>query len=551
MYVYLSSEGLVGKNEACTYRTILSEKLDFGDSEYEVALVSWQYYGQKFATHLRYEHERMIELQKCIARTDTLIWQWNMNVEELWIEINDSRESFQAGDYTWQGFLDNFISHFRALTIRLRIPTNIQQTRSGFQLLNVPSGTKLKFGRKICDLLGIDRNYCALGLTFPSQINMNMEYMTITSPLSKPDMFSIDIKDIIEFHRGAHITTDKNESDKFDLVRGIWSLADFEKLVQTKFEPTFIIVCQEVFVSTSATEFQSGNNEDRPPNFWTLGYISHNNKMSGKKLFFSRRLIHDLGITWATRYQPNLNSQFPISNWWDWPSINILLHDRIYFHMPWLVDREEPVKKIYINQSTFSSTQSLLATLTKTVSSSAGTDGKNIFKFYLNDAQKVCIEHATTKDGVRWLMRPSSQILKKLGFDIWNKEKRSMQWLGFGSQNLEKCNKKLVLTSFDMLANNEPNGDVLYTDSLPNFWIFCDVIQDQHVGSRQLPLLRNVANNAPEDNFWIEPCDPYYLPVNKKQVNAITVTVCGRASLDAVIHLENPVLVILHFRQRS
>ena len=44
MYVYLSSEGLVGKNEACTYRTILSEKLDFGDSEYEVALVSWQHY---------------------------------------------------------------------------------------------------------------------------------------------------------------------------------------------------------------------------------------------------------------------------------------------------------------------------------------------------------------------------------------------------------------------------------------------------------------------------------------------------------------------------
>jgi len=86
--------------------------------------------------------------------------------------------------------------------------------------------------------------------------------------------------------------------------------------------------------------------------------------------------------------------------------------------MPWVVDREEPVKKIYINQSTFSSTQSLLAMLTKTVSSSAGTDGKNIFKFYLNDAQKVCIEHATTKDGVRWLMRPSSQILKKLGFDI-------------------------------------------------------------------------------------------------------------------------------------
>jgi beta-lactamase class D len=122
--------------------------------------------------------------------------------------------------------------------------------------------------------------------------------------------------------------------------------------------------------------------------------------MSGKKLFFSRRLIHDLGITWATRYQPNLNSQFPISNWWDWPSINILLHDRIYFHMPWVVDREEPVKKIYINQSTFSSTQSLLATLTKTVSSSAGTDGKNIFKFYLNDAQKVCIACACVNK--RW-----------------------------------------------------------------------------------------------------------------------------------------------------
>ena len=64
-----------------------------------------------------------------------------MNVEELWIEINDSRESFQAGDYTWQGFLDNFIRYFHALTTRLHMPTSIQQTQSGFQLLDIPSDT--------------------------------------------------------------------------------------------------------------------------------------------------------------------------------------------------------------------------------------------------------------------------------------------------------------------------------------------------------------------------------------------------------------------------
>ena len=80
-------------------------------------------------------------------------------------------------------------------------------------------------------MLGIDRNYCGLGFT----LNVNMEHIKITRPLSKQDMFSIDIKDIITFHKGAFITTDENESDKFEIVPGVWSFADFKKLVQTKF----------------------------------------------------------------------------------------------------------------------------------------------------------------------------------------------------------------------------------------------------------------------------------------------------------------------------
>lgn len=86
--------------------------------------------------------------------------------------------------------------------------------------------------------------------------------------------------------------------------------------------------------------------------------------------------------------------------------------------------------------------------------------------------------------------------------------------------------------------------------SIPNFWIFSDIVQEQMVGSTKVPLLRVVPNNAPEENrFWVETCDPYYIPVNKTRVSSISITVAaGPGNLSAPMDLSHPVILILHFR---
>ena len=67
MYVHLSSGNHVPANGLCSFRTVMSEDVccyeDGKNTEMEVALVSWQYYGQKFSLHFKFRDERMIELK--------------------------------------------------------------------------------------------------------------------------------------------------------------------------------------------------------------------------------------------------------------------------------------------------------------------------------------------------------------------------------------------------------------------------------------------------------------------------------------------------------
>lgn len=125
-------------------------------------------------------------------------------------------------------------------------------------------------------------------------------------------------------------------------------------------------------------------------------------------------------------------------------------------------------------------------------------------------------------------------------------------WFAFGANEMKMTND-LFLSSSKYVAPQAASDQITMSGGIPCFWIFSDVVQDQHVGSKQLPLLRVVANNAPEDSFWIEAFDPYYLPVNKRHVNTITIYVCSEADIkdESLVHLQNPVLAVLHFRPLS
>ena len=99
-------------------------------------------------------------------------------------------------------------------------------------------------------------------------------------------------------------------------------------------------------------------------------------------------------------------------------------------------------------------------------------------------------------------------------------------------------------------ADEQPRDDAVASGAISSFWIYTDIVEEQFVGSHKQRLLRVVANNATEGNYYIETLDPYYLPLRCNRVQAIGIDVCtgaGGCNLGSEVYLDNPVVLVLHF----
>jgi hypothetical protein len=535
MYIHLTSEGLVSKNAPCSFRTVLSQELNFGDTEYEVALVSWHYYGQKFLTHLPFEDDRSIELQKCSVKEVELVWQWDSgNAQELFVEINNTKVALREADYTWNNFRLAVVNSFASLFYRLKLGTRIELKNSGIQFYYLSGNTNIKFSAKLVEILGLNSHMSTTGLTVPADVDAGNFHIKTFNKVKK---YGRTINDIIIFPEGCIIKS--TETFSITLVAGEWSIANFERLIQRIFGvESFNITYRSIYSSRTHDGYK----------YFVIAIASHNPMLSvGKQLFFNDKLQQVFNIRHdSPQNQRELSRE--LRNRQDPENINFLKYSEIGIEFVWQVEKR-PVRKIILNQSMFSNAASMCDALTKSLSKN--TDGEKIFNFYIDKSSKVaCIEHAETKNGIRWMLRPSQSIINKLGFT--NYIDTSLPWFAHSSNYVKQPN--FSLSAFTYTAKGVPSEESsIMNGGLPNFWIYCDVIQDQCVGEKQQPLLRIIANNAPEETFWIESCDPYYFPVNKCRINAISIDVWSgsRVSTGTLVHLENPILAVLHFRPRS
>ena len=535
MYIHLTSEGLVSKNAPCSFRTVLSQELNFGDTEYEVALVSWHYYGQKFLTHLPFEDDRTIELQKCSVKKEELVWQWDSgNAQELFVEINRTKVALLAADYTWNNFRLAVVNSFISLFYRLKLGTLMELRNDGIQFFYLSGNTNIKFSARLVEILGLNPYMSTAGLTVPADIDAGNFHIKTFNKVKK---YGRTINDIIIFPEGCIIKS--TDTNSINLVAGEWSIANFERLIQIKFGVDSFNISYHSIYSTRYTDGYK---------YTAVAIASHNPMLSvGKQLLFNDKLQQALNIRHDSPQNPKeLNKE--LRNRQDHENINFLQYTEIAFEFLWQVEKG-PVKRIILNQSMFSNAASMCDALTKSLSKN--TDGEKIFNFYIDKSSKVaCIEHAETQNGIRWMLRPSRSIRNKLGFTGLIGD--DLPWFAQSSKYVKQPN--FSLSAFTYTAKEMPSEEsTIMNGGLPNFWIYCDVIQDQYVGEKQQPLLRIIANNAPEETFWIESCDPYYFPVNKCRINAISIDVWSgsRVSTGTPVHLENPILAVLHFRPKS
>jgi hypothetical protein len=482
---------------------MLSEELNFGNDDWEVALVSWQYFGQKFTSHFRLQSERLIEVQKCAVKKESLIWQWS-NVDKLDITINTQSLCMPAADYVWSSFLNSFVETFNKLATNMQLECNVEIINDKIQMWRVKKEQKIQLSPKLAQILGIRNWIVQKSEIFVENENEKNFQLEITDPINRESVVKKVIQDVIIFPKNC-IITGAGGNNSFTVAAGPWSLDSFCQMVQAKYSGSFYI---------GASEIQPDGD-----NYLVKCIGTHN---SSGEMYFNEALREAIGLTKACNmgFNPGMFNN---------ASENLMPHKRFFTVLPWLVDREIPLKQMYLKESTFSNIANLLDALTNLIKTE-GTDNESVFSMHVNENDKVVISHGDTK-AIRWRLNLSPQITRKLGF--------LQQRIAFGGsvayQSLKIKASEYIAEQIYSEKNTQENVN------LNSFWIFTDIVQHQHVGSKQLQLLRIVANSAAEGTFFIDNVDPYYLPVCKHKINSINIIVCSDAK-QTCVYINNPVL---------
>lgn len=568
MYVHLLSQGLVAKHGPCSFRTNLSEEVKFpilsrNDddnrsssityhqrnahstttyADMEVALVSWQYFGQKYASSASLSSLWM-ELQKVTIRRAELVYTFNKD-DVLYVEINNVKRFIANADYTWRQLVNTVVEAINISCKDLKLPTRakVQQATDahlpasdenvieGIQFKSLSGDNTIRFSENIVTILSIGGLFLSGSIVARGVHDVNC-FFTIKNTTTS---YTRIIDDIIIFPRGCVITSNNPHQPRFEIVAGMWSLSSFQRVIQAYFSDTFVLRREGIWRDKSRMNerayiaqlvvYQSGEAKGRAGD--------------PKAMYFNEELCRLFRIREA-----NASTSQTYAD-----GSNLLNEWRLYLYVPMTVDYS-PKIMVQLDSDTYNkanaSYSDFLLSLTNLVSRSA-TNGLQFLRFYVFDkTDKPYITHCATTDGTRWIIRPSPDLSEMLGF-----RPTGDGWLMFGAyqpddfQNLPRHHMEGNLTI------NQDYIPVPDIGKIPNFWIFTDIIRDQLVAGSKLPLLRVLPNNAPEENkFWVETCDPYYLPVNKSRISSITVTVtAGPNAMDTPIDLAHPVILVLHFR---
>ena len=189
------------------------------------------------------------------------------------------------------------------------------------------------------------------------------------------------------------------------------------------------------------------------------------------------------------------------------------------FIISWPVDLCENMESIFEIQRNVSSIEHLCACLSKICYNDITLSPKECARFSFSDGQI----HVKLMHGVEIKLEPT--LMTKLGLSYYKND-----WLRKGTD--------YVGSKIETIAATE----------IHSFSVISDIIADQFVGNKMLPLLRAVSNIADENLWCTVNLSEHFIAVNKNIIASIDIKVCINDSLFPIT-FDNDFICTLHFKR--
>ena len=505
-----ASKDVYTDNVPGSYRTVLPRPLLLTEGDWEVALVSFQYYGQKWGTIPK--DQRIVKLRHKLPITKTFVLTWNVLLHQTYyFTFRDIHYYIPIGNYDREDLINTIFTvlkdaykQFEKLEITL-VTTSVEKKREiHFDMLSGANAVEFTF--------------------LPSP---NLQQLFNWSDVHISNMNTITLKSILPVDNIISPTG----TDCTTVYSNLLIFPSTLKQIKIKIDdsPTVLSLGNGVWTATWLSEYIDINTRVK----FNFGddYIRER-PADGKW-----RVWGPCTVWHAARYQASIDLE---------TSLALGLDRNSFPHSPNRRDfgfdlkTATTITEVIINRSTYSNYSSLCDEVTQVVNRYAG---KEVVEVKFNMGTRTIrppAEYIPT-------LVPDNNITVKMVNDQWEMQlsAKLCEYLGMGAH----MNK--WFTAAETIKSPRLDGELTLSNSIIGaFWVYADCIEEQVVGSTLKPLLRVMANSATVGAWYVEILDGYYLPVRGgRRIDTIKVWVCGGEDIQHLV-FEEDILCILHFRKR-
>ena len=460
-----ASKNIYTSNFGGSFRTALSRSLELHD--YEVALVSFQYYGQKWGSLNDVDRKILTRQWVPLKKSWALTWK----NDEIYVEVNKLQTNFVSRNYD---LADAKSALFKFLKDAFAVAgATFEENNNRWVLTNA---TSKPFTFLISKKLTKLANWPP---TFSSTFTMPKGNIYLSIPELSVSVKSKELFVIPENKPCTVMVNDENQSvqsQMLNLAPGFWDMDLLMDAVKTRLNVELKIIEQTTQMK------KDGGWERRLSVQFTLD--------ANKTVTFNPNLKQILNI-------PN----GPISQ----------NGQMVEFRFDIVHHFTEP-KELKLKRPSFSSWSKLCGEINDLINTECG---KKVVQFeYVVDETETRLNPEVAP----------SKTIEVTGYDSNYSFKLS------DGLCTKLCFPRMVGKWFvmdDKPYDSDNLTSDLNSDMINAFWVYCDCIADQLVGDRQINLLRILPNNAPENVWYIETVDPYYYPLVRGQLSTIKITVCN------------------------
>jgi hypothetical protein len=411
-------------------------------------------------------------------------------------------------------------------TAHLLVPSKLTFNNAGEMVIEkgLRSEFKIIFSPDLAKLFNISPSEIgtSTGFAVPDMTEkIVFKYKEPPTIVSGYDVFTVDVfsdpnKERDIFHNDAIKITGHNFQHIYQICAGEWTLSLLCDYINSD---------RHNYINLSYAKIEDVTTEN---DFTQTGmmHTSTVNYIRDFKFQFSPHIIAKLGITVKDEYYTAQSTQI------------------LFNYKMTLKAGEHQPRTIAMKKNAFGSIEAICNHINQTIKEN--NQNQQLFTFSLMNNNYVKV---VAKFKGAYKLNMESSLLDKLALRGPKVEADKTSWLTFTTSYVIVGYNITQLQDFSN-ANPQEKSGLLVAKAISAFWLYTNIILEQVVGDRSIPLLRIVPNTAAEGTAHMEALDAQYLPVNTKRLSAINIRICNGNSQELVA-FDNDVTCILHFKRVS